>query len=642
MSPKIKHLLIYGVLPVVVFVSLLTATGVVYAQSYNGKIFPGISIGPVDVGGLTHEEAAAKLSALTSDVIRSGLVLTAPNGTVATISLTAEGVDNPDASYDFITWDIDEAVSAALSIGRSTNPLIATVIPISARMTHPTVPFLPIMDSAGLEAEISLAFPELSVPAVDAGFLITKNEDGWKIDVSPSSSGSVILMSSIFEPMEASLAKELFIPSIAIEVTDDEPAVTVEVAKAQASQAQTILEEGPYTVQYGKDANAKTIQLTATEIAPYLIPTTDEVRASDAFLDLIRTKGVEASVIIEPQDARLAMENGRVVEFVGSQTGIQVDEETVSLAIEEFFEYILGGEQGPLIVPLIVVEPSVTTADVNNLGIGEVLGVGTSDFSGSPSNRIKNIKNGARLLNGILIAPDEEFSLLSKLGPFTTENGYLPELVIKGDEIKPEVGGGLCQIGTTTFRAAMHSGLPITERRNHSLVVRYYNDPSNGNPGTDATIYDPSPDFKFVNDTGHWILFEAEVDMETMQLFFTFWGTSDGRVGSYTPPVVSNWIGIPEKRVIETTDLAPGVEKCQGSHIGANASFTYTIARPDGTNEEQIFTSAYRPLPEICLVGVEKLTEEETPSEETVPTEEVSTEDEIAPVAEEESAPAEG
>src|SRR5690606_1808590 len=142
----------------------------------------------------------------------------------------------------------------------------------------------------------------------------------------------------------------------------------------------------------------------------------------------------------------------------------------------------------------------------------EILGVGYSNFAGSPANRVHNISIGAAKLDGLLIAPGEEFSLLNALRPFTVTAGYLPELVIKGDKITPEVGGGLCQIGSTTFRAAMNSGLSITERRNHSLVVSYYNDPRNGNPGTDATIYDGSPDFKFINDTGHHILIKTEMN----------------------------------------------------------------------------------------------------------------------------------
>jgi len=251
------------------------------------------------------------------------------------------------------------------------------------------------------------------------------------------------------------------------------------------------------------------------------------------------------------------------------------------------------------------VDPAITTENVNDLGITEVLGVGYSNYSGSPKNRVHNISIGVKKLNGTLIPPGQEVSLLSILRPFTETAGYLPELVIKGDKIEPEVGGGLCQIGSTMFRAAMGAGLPITERRNHSLVVSYYNDPRNHNPGTDATIYDPAPDLKFVNDTGHFILITTAMNSENGDLTFTLWGTSDGRKGEYTEPVVERWIAAGEDKLIESPDLAPGQKKCQAAHVGAVTSFTYTVTKADGTKIETPFPSTYRPLPKICLVGVD-------------------------------------
>jgi vancomycin resistance protein YoaR len=162
----------------------------------------------------------------------------------------------------------------------------------------------------------------------------------------------------------------------------------------------------------------------------------------------------------------------------------------------------------------------------------------------------------------------------------------------------------------------MNSGLPIVSRQNHSLVVSYYNDPSNGNPGTDATIYEPSPDFQFLNDTGHYILFQAENLTDTQELRFTFWGTSDGRQGSYSPPIVSRWIPVGDTQYVETLDLEPGVLQCQASHIGADASFVYTVITRETETIQTLFESHYRPLPKICLVGVEEITtevEEESP-----------------------------
>jgi vancomycin resistance protein YoaR len=247
-----------------------------------------------------------------------------------------------------------------------------------------------------------------------------------------------------------------------------------------------------------------------------------------------------------------------------------------------------------------VTDPTVTTADANSLGITEVIGVGRSNFAGSPKNRRANIHTGAAKLNGIIIKPDEEFSLIAALGDINQATGYLPELVIKGNQTVPEYGGGLCQIGTTTFRAALATGLPIVERRNHSYRVTYY-EPA----GTDATIYDPKPDFRFKNDTGHAILIQTAIEGDN--LVFEFWGTSDQRAVVQTKPVLSNFVAPPPTKLIETEDLPVGTKKCtEKPHVGADAQFTYTVTYPDGRVASEVFKSHYVPWREVCLIGVPK------------------------------------
>jgi len=255
-------------------------------------------------------------------------------------------------------------------------------------------------------------------------------------------------------------------------------------------------------------------------------------------------------------------------------------------------------------VTVAVVEPNVKLSDINDLGIADVLGVGISTFRDSHTNRIKNIATAIKRLNGSLVKPEEEFSALKYAGPFTSENGFLPEEVIKGDKIKKEIGGGMCQIGTTLFRMAMNSAMPITERRNHSLVVGYYADPVNGNPGTDATLYEPILDFKFLNDTGSYLLLQTEIDYKRQQLTFTLWGRPDGRKGWYTHPTVSRWIpaGAPLPD-IESAELKPGERKCQNAFRGAVASFVYSRITSSSEKIDRTFESYYRPLPKICVVG---------------------------------------
>ena len=201
-----------------------------------------------------------------------------------------------------------------------------------------------------------------------------------------------------------------------------------------------------------------------------------------------------------------------------------------------------------------------------------------------------------------------------------TDDFTLPEMVIKGREIKPEIGGGMCQIGTTLFRTAMNSGMPISERRNHSLVVSYYADPVNGNPGTDATLYEPNVDFKFINDTGGYLLLQTSIDYKKQELVFTFWGKSDGRKGSYTHPEVTKWIPAGEPQEIIVTTLKPGERKCQNAFRGAVTSFTYTIINSSSEKIERVFDSYYRPLPQICMVGA-PLASTSTPNASGMPLE---------------------
>lgn len=159
-----------------------------------------------------------------------------------------------------------------------------------------------------------------------------------------------------------------------------------------------------------------------------------------------------------------------------------------------------------------------------------MLARGQSDFSGSSASRIQNIKVGSSQYRGVIIKPDEEFSFNSYLGLIDAAHGYKPELVIKPEGTVPEFGGGLCQVSSTAFRAAFFSGLPITQRRNHSYAVRYYDwisDDLPRSPGLDATIYPGAQDMKFINDTPGAILVWTEI--AGTKLYFDFYGTADGR-----------------------------------------------------------------------------------------------------------------
>ena len=294
-----------------------------------------------------------------------------------------------------------------------------------------------------------------------------------------------------------------------------------------------------------------------------------------------------------PRRPKFEVKDGKVVIEEAAQQG-----EAINVA-ESAKDIAAGLGQGSSTIPLVIesvgVEFSNGTTTLS--GIKDLLGVGISSYSGSPSNRIHNIKTGADALSGIIVKAGEEFSTIKALGAIDASTGYLQELVIKENKTTPEYGGGLCQVGTTLFRAVFNSGLPVTERRNHSYRVAYY-EPA----GTDATIYDPQPDFKFLNDTGNDLLILTKVDGVNAR--FEIWGTKDGRKSEATYPTIFNIVKPGPTKYLASDKIKPGGKKCvEKAHNGADAYFDYKISYPSGEVKEKRFKSHYVPWRAVCLVA---------------------------------------
>lgn len=229
----------------------------------------------------------------------------------------------------------------------------------------------------------------------------------------------------------------------------------------------------------------------------------------------------------DPSDAKFKVENGIVGTFEEAKYGIDLK---IDDSVKQLSEAITQGKQ-EVTLAFDKKESATNYGDMNNLGISALLGEGTSDFKGSTGNRVHNIKVATQRYDGILIKPGEEFSFVKYLGEVDGEHGYLPELVIKKNITEPEFGGGICQVSSTAFRAAIYSGLKITARRNHAYPVAYY-----APQGMDATVYVPNPDLKFLNNTPGYILIQTKI--VGTKLTFSFYGTDDGRSTKVDGPKV--------------------------------------------------------------------------------------------------------
>jgi vancomycin resistance protein YoaR len=186
------------------------------------------------------------------------------------------------------------------------------------------------------------------------------------------------------------------------------------------------------------------------------------------------------------------------------------------------------------------------------------------------------------------------------VGDITTANGFVEGLVIGAERTAVGIGGGVCQVSTTAFRAAFWGGFPIIERYAHGYVVSWYEPPR----GLDATIYTPSVDFRFRNDTEHYLLVKPEVDTEEGRLTFVLYGTKVDRAVEMDGPEISN-ITKPDPPIYEEdASLAEGVTKqVDWAKDGMDVVITRRILYGDGRVVEQSFVSKYRPWQAVYAYG---------------------------------------
>lgn len=614
---------------------------IAYANTYPDTVLPGISIGSVPVGGMNKEELKRFLQDMNDKLVNDGFhfIVHTPNKTEEFVIYPV--IVTETASYELMVIDVDAEVERIIGYGKRGNVFARAVATLNTRVRKPSfhLEHIRAADDKILETLRDFVEP-LSTPRQDANIIVT-HIDPLAYTIVSSTPGITFAFDTVVSQLVDSW-RDLQTPQIELRPIIDEPTITYSDAQGASKRLQDMFEDGSIELVFDDPNGEERVWTISTDMMSAWVSVVHNEK-KEVVLGLLKEdvfkyfeQKISPEVTIESQDARFHIsENGKVSEFQGSHSGVRFDEEATFAALMSAFESRFeANTQTVQRVDIVteVSEPEVKTAEVNDLGISEVLGVGVSSYKGSPSNRIKNIRNAVQKLNGVLIKPGEIFSAIVYTQPYTIEGGYLPELVIKGDEIKPEIGGGLCQIGTTLFRMAMNSGMLITKRQNHSLVVNYYNDPSNGLPGTDATIYEPRPDFSFRNDTNNYILIQTFMDEVKQELRFSIWGTGDGRKGSYTPPTVLRWIAHGETKIVKTTKLAPGVRTCQHAYTGADTLFTYTRVMPDGTQEKEVFESHYRPLPQICLEGADPV---ELACEEGQECEQVVVDEIIPPVVEE-------
>ncbi len=304
-----------------------------------------------------------------------------------------------------------------------------------------------------------------------------------------------------------------------------------------------------------------------------------------------------------PQNSLFQFEKGRVVAFRPAKVGRRLKTAQLAAAMKDCLQKLSQKQQTCLVhLEFSRQRPAITTAASNRLGIRELVASGDSYFWGSSANRIHNLTLASQKLNGLLIAPGETFSFNKAVGEISAATGYRQAYIIKEGKTILGDGGGVCQVSTTLFRAALNAGLPILERHAHAYRVHYYEE--NAPLGLDATVFAPNMDLRFQNDYANYLLLQTKIDVPHRHLVFQFYGTRDGRRVEISPPRTWDWQPAPPPRYIDDPSLPPGVTKqIDWAAAGIKVAVDWRVWRAGKLLHQQTFFSNYQPWQAVYRRG---------------------------------------
>jgi vancomycin resistance protein YoaR len=552
--------------------ALVLVLGLVVADTAlaAGSVRRGVTVGGIDLGGLSQVAARAKLAAAAQAVGARPLVLRAEE---ARLELPR--------SQAGILFDLDDSVDAAFAVGRSGLPDLDRLrtwfggvdLPWSVRLDRPS-----------FRRAVARLDARIRQPIKEPDLRVT----GTKVELVNGSPGRAVDAAAAERALLAAAAGPAGV-EVAMPILARRPTVEGAAAQAALDQARTLL-SGPVAVTAaGRHASLPPAALAAAlrtrvragrllvELDPSVVDRLLHARAPFAFT--------------APRDARF-QPAGERIRLLPAVKGRTVDPAKAAAAL-----LAAGSKDRPrsAALPVATSDPKLTTEAAQALGVKEVISRFTTTFNAGDAPRVHNISLIAAAVDGSLVMPGQEFSMNGATGERTPGKGYRTAKVIKEGEIVPGLGGGVCQAGTTMFNAVFFAGLPVVERRNHSLHISHYP------MGRDATLNWPSTDLRFRNDSRYGIYITALATSASMTV--TLWSTSRGYKVDFSTSDPYNFRSPPTKFEDDPT-LPVGQQRVESN---GSAGFDVTVNRTVTQNGQVVrkdsFVSNYIPWSKVVHRG---------------------------------------
>ena len=572
-----------GLLVLIIFATLA------YQLVHLNRIYPGVMVGGIEAGGMSESDLMAALNQRAPAYLSHPITVHAFE---YTWTFTGQELG--------MRVDVAATSTQAYAVGRQGNLLADMLTQLRLlsipRQLDPVI----VYDSGPSNQVLQNLADQVYRPPQNAQLLI--QPDG-RVEVIPAQRGRQLHLDGTRPLLEQALFSPNPPPVQAV-TQEIIPAIPeVDTARRQAENLLRPLvfrfETSPaplewrldppalvnlIDISYQVDADGQTrpvVQPNRDKFAPYI----------DQFSQAIYRQPVNAQL-------RFDDEAGQLIVVAESQDGRRLDAEAV-------YRQIMALPDTPaeiINLPVVVITPTVSSQDPDKLGIKQLVSEATSYFQGSSEGRLHNIELAASKFNGVIIPPGQIFSFNQYLGEVTKETGFDESAIIFGDRTDIGIGGGVCQVSTTAFRAAFFGGYELLERWAHGYRVSWYEIKSE--PGLDATVYSPQVDFKFRNDTDSYLLIQTQTDLKAGTLTFRFYGTPTSRQIDISNPQLANPVKHGPTIYEDDPTLPKGVTKqVDWAKDGVDVTITRTVTLSDTVIHRDVISSHYRPWQAVYKVG---------------------------------------
>lgn len=558
--------------------------GVGWPARCSGRIYPRTVALGIDLGGLSRSSAIRRLRE----------TLTAFEANAVTFQWRDRRWPATAAELG-ITVDYDATVNAAWRHGRDSGLLARYAALVDQRGARSSVALELIIDLAVLTGFLNSLDREIAQPPENAELRL----DGLRVIIDPERTGARLKIDAAKYDTIAAL-KSLTPTIVELERQSVMPTITTADLEAAQTDGARLLSDA-VTVVYGNTEWAITVEELAGALE---FPTAgsrqavrlDPVKLTDAL------SPIAAEIDLPPHDPTLAWDDGLYVLEPGS-AGITVD--VTRLADE--VAAAANTKERIVTLPVIPLAPTIDESNLDALGITAHLGRGASSFAGSSAARVTNVSVAAYFVSQTLVAPGAFFSFNDAIGVISLDKGYVEGKIISGDWYTSDLGGGVCQVSTTVFRAALLAGLPFNEWHPHSFRLGFY-ELDAWPPGMDAAIYQPDSadewalDLQFTNPTNSWMLVQADIigDSLVVDLF----GSPTNYEVVLSDPAFGETIPAPAPVERASPELPMGQrEQVQVAQPGVEVTITRQVFQDREVVRQDTFVSPYAAQAEIWAIG---------------------------------------